>query len=99
MSALVEVHDRKELETALKAGAQIIGINNRNLKTFETRLEVTFALRPYIPEGVAVVSESGISTPADVRLLIKSHVNAMLVGEYLMCCPDIQSGIQTLLAG
>lgn len=97
LAALVEVHDKKELDTALKAGASIIGINNRNLKTFATNLETTFLLRPYIPPKITVVSESGIGTPEEVRSLRNCKVDAILVGEYLMRCSDLTGGLEQLL--
>jgi indole-3-glycerol phosphate synthase len=84
MAALVEVHDEAEVERALGAGAQIIGINNRDLRTFAVDLATTARLRPLIPADRIVVSESGIHIPADVRRLADLRVNAMLVGESLV---------------
>jgi indole-3-glycerol phosphate synthase len=84
MEALVEVHDEGEVERALKAGAQVIGVNNRDLRTFAVDLAVTARLRPLVPAECVLVSESGIHTPADVRRLKEMGVDAMLVGESLV---------------
>jgi indole-3-glycerol phosphate synthase len=84
MEALVEVHDEGEVERALKAGAQVIGVNNRDLRTFAVDLAVTARLRPLVPAKCVLVSESGIHTPADVRRLKEMGVDAMLVGESLV---------------
>jgi len=88
MAALVEVHDGEELERALHAGARLLGINNRDLATFTTDLEVTLGLLPSVPRGVPVVSESGIRTRADVERLGEEGVHAVLVGESLLRAPD-----------
>ncbi|MGH7429287.1 MAG: indole-3-glycerol phosphate synthase TrpC, partial [Candidatus Methylomirabilaceae bacterium] len=85
---LVEVHTLAELETARKAGATLIGINNRDLATFKTSLETTFALLPHIPLEAVVVSESGIGRPEEVRRLAAAGVDAILVGEALLQRPD-----------
>ncbi|MBE7415496.1 MAG: indole-3-glycerol phosphate synthase TrpC [Deltaproteobacteria bacterium] len=84
MSALVEVHDEKELETALDVGARIIGVNNRDLKTFKTDLETTARLAPYVPKDRVLVSESGINTHEDILRLRECGVEAFLIGEALM---------------
>lgn len=84
LAALVEVHDGGELERALAAGATLVGVNNRNLRNFTTDLGVTEALLERIPAGVAVVSESGIRTPAEVERLGARGVDAVLVGESLL---------------
>lgn len=84
MDVLVEVHDADELERALALPVPMVGINNRNLRTFETRLEVTLDLLARIPEDRFVVTESGIHTPDDVRLMRSNGVNAFLVGEAFM---------------
>jgi len=96
MECLVEVHDNDELETVLKTEASIIGINNRNLDTFETNLETTLQLRHRIPEGKIVVSESGIKTRADVIVLEKAGIDAILIGETLMRSRDISQKIKEL---
>ncbi len=84
MDALVEVHDRRELEAALPAAPTLIGINNRNLSTFETSLDTTLKLLAAIPDGAQVVTESGIRSPADAHRLREAGVNAFLVGEAFM---------------
>jgi len=84
MEALVEVHNEQELARALTAGAKVIGINNRDLRTFEVDLGVTERLRPLIPPDVLVVSESGIRTAEDVQRLAALKVDAILVGESLV---------------
>jgi indole-3-glycerol phosphate synthase len=84
MEALVEVHDQGEVERALKAGARVIGVNNRDLRTFAVDIAATARLRPLIPTEFIMVSESGIHTPADVRRLKELGVDAMLVGESLV---------------
>ncbi|MDO8437643.1 MAG: indole-3-glycerol phosphate synthase TrpC [Nitrosomonadaceae bacterium] len=88
MAVLVEVHDAQELELALQLNTPLIGINNRNLRTFETRLETTLQLLECIPPGRIVVTESGIRGPADVALLRTHQVNAFLVGEACMRAAD-----------
>ena len=98
MDALVEVHDEAEVEKALRAGATIIGINNRDLKTenFHTDLAVTERLRPYIPDDKIVVSESGIHTRDDVERLAACGVHAILVGESLVTASDIHAQMKEL---
>ena len=88
MDVLVEVHDAEELERALVMNAGLIGVNNRNLRTFETRLQTTLELLPRIPADCTVVTESGIHTPADVALMRAHGVHAFLVGEAFMRAPD-----------
>ena len=88
LDVLVEVHDAAELQRALSIGATLIGVNNRNLRTFETRLDTTLNLLPQIPAGCTVVTESGIHTPADVALMRAHGVHAFLVGEAFMRAPD-----------
>lgn len=96
MDVLVEVHDREELERALHLNAPLIGINNRNLRTFATSLDTTLAMLPDVPENVLLVTESGIHTPADVRLMREHHVNAFLVGEAFMRAKNPGSALQEL---
>lgn len=84
MDVLIEVHDQEELERALQLSPQIIGINNRNLRTFDVTLDTTLGLLGQIPEDVMVVTESGILTKADVQLMRDNNVNAFLVGEAFM---------------
>ena len=88
MDVLVEVHDADELERALPLDTPLIGINNRDLKTFDTRLETTLALREKIPSDRLVVTESGIHTAGDVALMREHGINAFLVGEALMKAVD-----------
>ncbi|MCL6447193.1 MAG: indole-3-glycerol phosphate synthase TrpC [Armatimonadetes bacterium] len=98
LSCLVEVHTREELTRALDSGAAIIGINNRDLRTFQTNLNTTFSLRRYIPgRGVVVVSESGISSRAHMLALQEHEVDAALVGEALMRSPDVAGKVRELL--
>ena len=88
MSALVEVHDERELERALDIGADLIGINNRDLATFTTDLETSRRLLADVPDDVVVVSESGIRTRSDVERLGDAGIDAILVGEALLAAPD-----------
>lgn len=88
MDALVEVHDEWELEDALESGATLVGINNRDLRTFEVSLETTFRLLRYLPQEITRVSESGIETAAQVAQLCRAGVHAILVGETLMRAAD-----------
>jgi indole-3-glycerol phosphate synthase len=97
MDCLVEVHDESDVEKALEAGAHLIGINNRDLRSFETDLAVTERLRPLIPDDRVVVSESGIFTRADVERLADASVHAVLVGEALITAPDTRVKMQELL--
>lgn len=88
MDVLVEVHDEQELERALASGAKLLGINNRNLHTFETSLDTTLNMLEKIPEDRIVVTESGIHTSADVQLMRDNNVNTFLVGEAFMKAED-----------
>ena len=97
MQAVVEVHSEDELEIALEAGAEIIGINNRNLETFIVDLQVTEKLASLIPENKVIVSESGIRTRADIDYLAKHGVNAVLVGEALVSSEDPAMVLRSLL--
>ena len=96
MQCLVEVHSADELETALEAGAEIIGINNRDLRTFHTSLSVTEELAPHVPRGRVVVSESGISGPDHMRALRRLGVHAALVGEAIVTAPDVGARVREL---
>jgi len=88
MDVLVEVHDRSELDTALELQTTLLGINNRNLRTFETSLQNTIDLLPLIPEGKRVITESAILAPEDVKLMRDHGVHAFLVGEAFMRADD-----------
>ncbi|MFQ5937808.1 MAG: indole-3-glycerol phosphate synthase TrpC [Acidiferrobacterales bacterium] len=88
LDVLVEVHDEEELEQALRLDTPLIGINNRDLRTFEVSLQTTIDLLDKIPRDRVVVTESGIQTPADVALMREHGVNAFLVGEAFMRAPD-----------
>jgi len=93
----VEVHALPELERALDCGARLIGINNRNLATFEVDLRATEIISEEVPEGVTLVSESGIKTNADARRVFAAGVNALLVGEALMRTGDVAGQVAALL--
>jgi indole-3-glycerol phosphate synthase len=97
MDALVEVHDEREVERALDAGADLIGINNRDLRSFDVDLATTERLRPLIPDDKVVVSESGIFTRADVERLAACGVHAVLVGEALMTSNDVREKLRELV--
>ena len=97
MAVLVEVHDAQELERALALETPLIGINNRNLRTFETRLETTLELLPRVPEGRIVVTESGILARADVARMRAAGVDTFLVGEAFMRADDPGAALQALL--
>ena len=97
MTALIEVHNRRELEQVIDLNPKIIGINNRNLADFSVNLETTLELLPLIPNNKIVVSESGIHTRDDVKLLESSGVDAILVGEALVKSPNPAAKIKELL--
>jgi indole-3-glycerol phosphate synthase len=97
MAVLVEVHDGAELDRALRLGTPLVGINNRNLRTFEVSLETTLSLLPRIPPGRVAVTESGILAAADVRRMRAAGVHAFLVGEAFMRAPDPGAALAALL--
>ena len=96
MQCLVEVHDERELAVALDAGAQIVGINNRDLTNFSTDLAVTYRLAPHVPKDKVIVSESGISSLDHLRQLAEVSVHAVLVGEALVTAPDVGEKVREL---
>lgn len=96
LEALVEVHDRQELSIALEAGATIIGINNRDLNSFATDINVSLELGQHIPDGVIKISESGIKTPQHIRCLEQAGFDGVLIGESLVTSNDIFQTIRTL---
>ncbi|HTS76086.1 MAG TPA: indole-3-glycerol phosphate synthase TrpC [Bryobacteraceae bacterium] len=96
MAALVEVHDGEELEQAIDSGAEIIGVNNRDLNTFEVTLETSLALAPKIPRGAIKVAESGVHSSDDVRRLAEAGFDAFLAGEHLMKSSDPAAAIRKL---
>lgn len=96
LSALVEAHDETEIESALQAGARIVGVNHRNLRDFSVDTGHSARLRALVPPGVLYVAESGIRTPAEVDALRNLPVDAVLVGETLMRAPDKKAALETL---
>jgi len=97
MDALVEVHDRDELLRALAAGARVVGVNNRDLRTLQVRLETSLELIEALPDDVVAVTESGIRRGADVRRLREAGFDAFLIGEHLMTAPDPGTALEELL--
>jgi indole-3-glycerol phosphate synthase len=98
LDVLVEVHNGAELDAALRLRTPLLGINNRNLRTFETSLDTTLDLLPRIPEGRLVVTESGILAASDVRIMRNAGVHAFLVGEAFMRAPDPGAALRSLFA-
>lgn len=96
MDALVEAHDEEEAERALKSGAKIIGVNNRDLKTFQVDMQNSIRLRKLAPENVVFVSESGIKTSDDIQKLYDNQVDAVLIGETLMRSQDKKAALEEL---
>ncbi len=97
LAALVEVHNEADVEKAVSSGARIVGINNRDLATFRTDLEVSIRLARMVPKGVTVVSESGISSRGDIEKLMEAGIHAFLVGESLMREKDVGKKLRELL--
>jgi indole-3-glycerol phosphate synthase len=98
MASLVEVHDEDELPAAIASGARIIGVNNRDLRSFQVDLGVSLRLGDNIPSTVVKVAESGIHTPADIRRLQEVGFQAFLVGEHLMKSSDPEKALAALLS-
>src|SRR5260221_14428278 len=96
IDAMVEVHDEAELDRALNAGANFIGINNRNLATFEVNIATTELLAPKVPDHCTVISDSGIRTSADVHRVANAGEDGVLVGEALMRAPEPQRLLREL---
>lgn len=99
LAVLCEAHDAHELDRAMTAGAQIVGINNRDLRTFAIDLELSVTLRTYVPMSFTYVAESGISTVEHLRRLQDASVDAALIGSTLMAAEDPESALQSLLEG
>lgn len=98
MDALIEIHDENDLEKAVIANAEIIGINNRDLDTFEVSIETTFKLAPKIPNNIIKVSESGISDRNEILRLKKAGINAMLIGSAFLGSPDMMGKIGEIMS-
>jgi indole-3-glycerol phosphate synthase len=98
MASLVEAHDAREVETAVRSGAEIIGINNRDLRTFNVSLDTSIDLAPNIPDGILKISESGILRASDIRLLMQAGFHAFLVGEHLVKSGDATRALRELVA-
>ncbi len=96
MTALIEVHDEAEVERALAAGARVVGVNNRDLRTFQVDVATTHRLRPLIPPDTILVAESGIHRAADVIALAEAGVDAVLVGEAIVTAPDTAAKVREL---
>ena len=96
LDALVEAHDEYEVDRALNLGAEIVGVNNRDLRTFQVDMNNSIRLRKMALDNVVFVSESGIRTPEDIRLLYENKVDAVLIGETLMRSPDKKAALESL---
>lgn len=99
LACLTEVHNEEELSSALDAGCDLLGINNRNLKTFEVNLSVTERLASQVPDGCVLVSESGIRNNGDMKIVRKHGADAVLIGETLMRSGDIGRSLRELRDG
>ena len=99
LDCLVEAHDKTEVKRAVSAGAQIIGVNNRNLQNLKVDLNNCLSLIPQIPKGIVIVAESGLKTHEDVRRVEEAGAHAVLIGEVFMRSPDIASKIKEIMVG
>lgn len=99
LDALVEAHDKKEIEDAIDAGAKIIGVNNRNLKDFTVDITNSIRLRKFVPKEILFVSESGMKTAEDIKKLKENGINAVLIGETLMRSENKKEMLETLNGG
>jgi indole-3-glycerol phosphate synthase len=99
LDVLIETHDEAELKRALALEGRLIGVNNRDLHTFGTSLEVCERLKPHVPTGKIVVAESGIASHADCKRLAKAGIETFLVGEALMRHRDVAAATRSLLTG
>ena len=99
LSSLVEAHDETEVERAIKAGARVVGVNNRDLRTFQVDMEVSRRLRPLVPSEVVFVSESGVNGAEDIQKLRRYGVDAVLIGETLMRAADRRAMLDELRDG
>ncbi|EDM23710.1 indole-3-glycerol phosphate synthase TrpC [Caminibacter mediatlanticus] len=96
LEVLFEIHDKEDLEKALEVGAEIIGFNHRNLKTFEMDMDLSKKLIPFLPKDIIIVAESGINNKEIIKQLHKNGVDAFLIGEYFMRLDDIKKGVKQL---
>jgi len=99
MEALVETHDRAEVERALAADARVVGVNHRDLRTFQMDMSLASSMRPFIPSSRLLAAESGIRSADDLRRMQAAGIDAVLVGEGLMCEPDPGLALRKLLGG
>jgi indole-3-glycerol phosphate synthase len=98
MDVLIEVHDEPEVRRAIGLDATLIGINNRDLKTFVTDIGTSIRLKPRIPSGCHVIAESGLSTPEDLERLAAAGISSYLIGETLMRAQDVEAATRALLS-
>jgi len=99
LEVLVEIHREEEIERALACEPDVIGINNRDLVTFQTDLGTTERLRPLLPDTIPVIGESGVTSPEDVRRMARAGVDGVLVGEFLMRQENPESAVRALIGG
>lgn len=99
MAVLVESHTREELDRALSLPTPLMGINNRSLHTFKTDIQLSIDLKPYVPEGKILITESGINTHEDIKLMQSHNINTFLIGESLMRAQNIGAALQQLIHG